>query len=237
MRTCVAVPFCALLAACSGGGIPVQSTGEPVTRTLPVSRLNGIRVSGPMEVVVTAGDTQHVEVTAQAELIDLLELKVDNGLWNITTRKDFSSREVFRVHLTVPMLNAIIVDGSGDVTCEPVFHSGKTHLEVNGSGDIRIDTLYEELAEVWIAGSGDVHLRGECDQLDARLSGSGDLRGRDLCVLHTQADLSGSGDMTIDALDTLRVRISGSGNLGYRGDPVIAERSISGSGTLGSIPE
>lgn len=237
MRPVIVALIIVVAMGCNGKTATIRGSGEPVTRTIPVSRLNGIRVSGPMDVVVTAGDTQHVEVTAQPELIDLVRLRVDNGLWNVTTSRPFSSSKEFTVHLTVPNLNAIIVDGSGDVTSEPVFNSGKTRLEVNGSGSIRVDTLYETLAEAWITGSGDIVLRGECAMLDARLTGSGDLEGRDLCATNTTADLSGSGEMTVDALDTLRVRISGSGNLRYRGNAFVAERSITGSGTLDRIME
>ncbi len=227
----------ALLAGCGTDRTPVIGTGDPQTRTIPVSRLSGIQVSGPIDVEVTAGDTQHVEVTAQRELIDLVKLKVDNGLWRITTGRPFITDKQFTVHLTVPGLNTIIVDGSGNVTSEPVFNSGKTHLEVNGSGGIAIDTLYEKLAEAWITGSGSIRLLGECDRLDARLSGSGDLMGRELCVKEADVELSGSGTMRVDVLDTLRARISGSGDLHVRGTPFIAERDLTGSGTIEMISE
>ena len=214
----------------------MEGTGETITQEIPVAMLNAIEVEGSMDVTVLRGDTQKVEVTAQPELIDLIRTKVDNGVWKIGTMKGYSSDREFTVRITVPALNTVILEGSGDVTTEGVYNTGKTHLANRGSGQIRIDTLRESLLEVLSEGSGDIVIgSGECREMNVRLTGSGGLRAGDLCATHAKAELSGSGTMVIDVLDTLTANLTGSGDLRYRGAPVVISNAV-GSGSLIAMP-
>ena len=238
MRTTTVLSLAAIfVAGCGVGQMECEKgKGGTVTREIPVAMLNAIVVEGSMDVNVLRGDTQRVEVTAQPGLIDLVKTKVDNGVWRVGTTKCFSSDEEFSIRLMVPMLNSVIVEGSGDVLSERVFNSGKTHLEVRGSGSITVDTLHERLLEIRIGGSGGIVINaGECQELDARSHGSGDVRAGGLCVRTVNADLSGSGGLLVDVLDTLTADLSGSGDLRYRGGPVIIPNSI-GSGKLIAMP-
>lgn len=225
-----------LICACGMDALRVEGTGEAVTKVVPVAMLNGITLSGSMDVTVVRGDTQRVEIKAQPELIDLVKTKVDNGMWVITTEKDYRTNKGFEVRLTVPMLNSVIVNGSGSVSSEEVYNTGKTHLEITGSGSIRIDTLRESLVEAWIEGSGGIHIgAGECRRLEARLGGSGELIAPDLCATNMTTVIPGSGSVTVDILDSLTADIRGSGGVRYRGRPVVISRST-GSGSLTALP-
>ncbi len=226
----------ASILGCGTGSSTVEGTGEAVTQVLPVALLNAITVEGSMDVIVERGDTQRVEVIAQPGIIGLVKTKVDNGMWWITTSKDYTTDKGFTVRLTVPMLNTVIVRGSGSVTSEEVYNTGKTHLEIGGSGNIRIDTLRETLVEAWIDGSGGIRIgSGECATLDARISGSGAIQAQELCATKAHVSIPGSGEMHIDVLDSLMVDVSGSGDVRYRGTPVVISSS-SGSGTITAIP-
>ena len=214
----------------------VRGTGEVMAREIPVAMLNAIIVTGSTDVTIVRGDTQRVEVIAQPELIGLVKTKVDNGVWEITTTECYSSDREFSVRLTVPMLNSVIVRGSGDVRSEEVFNTGKTHLEVSGSGNIAVDTLHEGLLEIRNAGSGDILIGGgECRRMDVRLSGSGSVQAGELCAANTKADLSGTGGLVIDVLDSLTADLSGSGDLRYRGSPIVISNTVS-SGKLIAMP-
>jgi putative autotransporter adhesin-like protein len=63
------------------------------------------------------------------------------------------------------------------------------------------------------------------------LTGSGDLELAKLPVERATVEISGSGDIEVDATRTLDVRISGSGSVAYHGNPEV-KKSISGSGGL-----
>ncbi len=230
----IALPF--VLSMGCGASLPdVEGTGEPVTKTIVVSMLNGITVDGPMDVRVTRGDTQRVQIIAQGELIDLVKTKVDNGMWKISTSKSFTTNREFTVHLTVPMLNSVVIEGSGDVMSEGVYGSGKTYLSVNGSGGIAIDTLHEGLLEVLIDGSGSIRVNGTCRELDLTGRGSGSLKGLGLAANEAGIDLEGSGDAEVTVISRLEARITGSGSLRYRGKPEV-DTKVEGSGSITALP-
>lgn len=209
----------------------VKGTGNVVTREIPVAMLNAIVVEGSTDVTVVRGDTQRVEITGQPDLIDLVKMKVDNGVWEITTTECYSSDRGLSVRLTVPMLNSVIIEGSGDVTSEEVFNTGKTHLGIYGSGSIAIDTLHEGLLEVVIDGSGSLSMHGTCRELDLRSIGSGDLRALGLAANEANVEMEGSGSVEITAISTLDAKLSGSGSLRYKGKPEVSTK-LEGSGSV-----
>jgi hypothetical protein len=64
------------------------------------------------------------------------------------------------------------------------------------------------------------------------ITGSGDYNGANLSSHQASVTCSGSGSATVQASETLKVHISGSGNVEYIGDPQITEEVVTGSGTL-----
>lgn len=213
----------------------VKGTGEVVTREIPVAMLNAIIVEGSTDVTVVRGDTQRVEITGQPELIDLIKTKVDNGVWEITTTKCWSSDHALTVRLTLPMLNSIILEGSGSVTSEQVFNTGKTHLAIKGSGSIAIDTLHEGLLDVILDGSGSVSMNGTCRELEFTSTGSGDLHALGLAANEVEIELKGSGSAEITAISELEAKLTGSGSLRYRGRPEVSTK-VEGSGSVTALP-
>ena len=209
----------------------VKGTGEVVTREIPVAMLNAIVVEGSTDVTVLRGDTQRVEITGQPELIALIKTKVDNGVWEITTTECYSSDRGLSVRLTVPMLNSVIVEGSGNVTSEEVFNTGKTRLGIHGSGSIAIDTLHEGSLEVVIDGSGSASMHGTCRELDLHSNGSGDLRAMGLAANEANVFLEGSGSAEITVISMLDAELSGSGSLRYNGKPEVSTK-LEGSGCV-----
>lgn len=224
-----------LFVGCIGDAAPVIGTGEPVTREIPVAMLNGITVDGSLDVTVVRGDTQRVEVTAQPDLIDLVKTKVDNGMWKVTTTKDYTSDREFTVRLTVPMLNTVIIEGSGNVTSGQVFNTGKTHLAVKGSGSIAIDTLHEGLLEAVNNGSGSISVNGTCRELEVTSEGSGDLHALGLAANEAEITLKGSGNAEVTVISSLEAELSGSGGLRYRGKPEVSTK-VTGSGSVTALP-
>lgn len=206
-----------------------------MTRVVPVAMLNAIVVEGSTDVTVVRGDTQRVEVTGQSELIDLIKTKVDNGVWEITTTRCFSTDREFTVRLTLPMLNSVITEGSGNVTSEEVFNTGKTHLAIKGSGNIAIDTLHEGLLEVVIEGSGSVSVNGTCRELEFLSKGSGDLRALGLAANAAEIELKGSGSAELTAISELEADLTGSGSLHYKGKPEVSTK-VEGSGSVTALP-
>ena len=86
-------------------------------------------------------------------------------------------------------------------------------------GDLKLDNVSAAGTEASVSGSGTAILTGTSQEADYRVAGSGDLFASGLQAKRVSASVSGSGDIKCHATDFLKARTSGSGNIGYKGNP------------------
>ena len=216
-------------------GKGVQGEGPRVEKELQLDDFNGIRLSMSANVYLTPGRTQSVRVSAQQNIIDLLETDVNGGIWKIDTEENIRNHSQIKIYITVPVMNYVKISGSGDVYTEGTFDNAgdDVTVAVSGSDDLQFHTNARKI-EVGISGSGDVELYGSADDMEIGVSGSGDVDAMDLTTRNCEVGISGSGTAKVHATQNLEVRVSGSGDVYYRGKPNVQSR-ISGSGDLESV--
>jgi hypothetical protein len=212
----------------------VKGTGAVVKRTLKVAQFHGIDVQGAIDVVLTQGPSQSVEVEAQANLVDLVTVDVSKGIWTITTSKGYSTDKPFIVHITSPLIDQVEVHGSGDVKSESTFAADNARLGVEGSGDIVLAFTAKSVTAD-IQGSGDIKLSGSTQTLTASVEGSGDINAKNMAAETAAVSTAGSGDITVNATGSLSASIEGSGDILYRGRPANINRSVAGSGEVRAL--
>jgi hypothetical protein len=146
---------------------------------------------------------------------------------NINTRKG--------VHLTVYFenLNSIISSGSNDITSNDIIKTDNLEVAVSGSGDISLRVDVEEL-DARVSGSGDLNFKGTADKFSAAMSGSGDIEAFALQTNSANLKISGSADITLNVKEELYARVSGSGDITYKGNPAKEDLKVSGSGEISS---
>jgi DUF4097 and DUF4098 domain-containing protein YvlB len=212
----------------------VQGAGNVVRKPLAVQAFHGVRVEGALDVVITPASVQQVEVEAQENLVGLLTTSVQGGVWTIATSKGYSTNKPFVVHIRVPVIDVVELDGSGNVKADGSFTAGAVKLLVNGSGDIDM-AFAASSVDVQLQGSGDVNLAGTSAQVSVAVAGSGDINARNLRAESVQASVSGSGDITVHASKRLKAVIAGSGDITYSGDPATVDTSMDGSGEVRAL--
>jgi hypothetical protein len=217
--------------ACGPWGDQVVGTGEVIRKPLTVPAFNGIEVDGSLNVVVREGDLQRVEVEGQHALVDLIELDVRKGIWEIGTSKGYTTDRPFTVFITVPVLDHIAILGSGSVDAENVFGAGKTVLSNKGSGDLEATNVNEQRLITYLLGSGNVDITGTAANFDGQVQGSGNIEALGLSSGTANVVIQGSGDIALTAIEQLSATVEGSGNVRYRGKPRVSSR-ILGSGTV-----
>lgn len=212
----------------------VKGTGDPVKKDLQVAAFHGINVMGALDVRLTRAEATQVTVEGQANLIDLVETTVNDGVWTITTSKCYSTDKPFVVHISLPVIDHVHVQGSGDVTGSGAFEMEKAVLSVQGSGDIKLHVNAEHL-EASVQGSGDINLQGNAARFECGIQGSGDVKAADLKTEHTKANVTGSGDVSVSVSASLDASVTGSGNVRYRGNPPEVHSNVTGSGDVAPL--
>ncbi len=212
----------------------ISGTGVAARKAIEVAAFHGFTVQGSMEVLLEKGNAQSVEVEAQPNIAALLVTEVKNGIWSIHTKDCFKTDKPFIVHITMPSVDMISVQGSGDVKSTDSFTPMNLEVDVQGSGEIHMNVDTKRV-KATVQGSGDIGLKGTCGVLDATVQGSGDIDAIELVSTNATVGIAGSGDISVQASEHLQVSIAGSGDVNYRGKPAELDKTINGSGELKQV--
>lgn len=203
-----ALPVAAAVVALAGCAI--DDGGPRTTQSRQVAAFTRIDNLGAAQLRVHVGEPRSVRVEAGRHVIGDVRTEVHSGMLQVTYEHDgFWHRHVV-VDVSVPRLDRIAVEGSGDVDADGI------------AGDalqLRTD------------GSGDITAQGRVDRLALDINGSGDSDLSDLAAGEANVSVGGSGDADVRAGRRLDVAIDGSGDVRYHGHPALTRR-INGSGSV-----
>jgi hypothetical protein len=85
------------------------------------------------------------------------------------------------------------------------------------------------------SGSSDVDVAGTAKRQFLSISGSSKINAFDLKSEESKVNISGSGNVNINVTQSLEARVSGSGDIRYRGNPDIRNIQVSGSGNIKKV--
>ncbi|WP_280150894.1 DUF2807 domain-containing protein [Piscinibacter sp. XHJ-5] len=135
----------------------------------------------------------------------------------------------FRVELN--RLARLETRGSGSVRIGPLSASDLS-LRLAGSEELQCEELRARLLEVRLEGAGEVRIgAGEVERQAVVIAGSGRYIAPGLASRRAELAIDGSGDMSVAVSGELHVRIAGSGEVVYRGDPRVV-KTITGAGDV-----
>lgn len=222
----------AQVALSGDAGERVEGSGNVVDDARSVSGFSKLTVNGPVDVRVTAADTEAVVVRADDNIAPLIETAVLGSTLVIGLRRGSSFRTRSRVEVQVraKALQAVTLRGGGDVKVDRI-DAEVFEATLQGSGDINIGQLRARAVAASVAGNGDLRARGVADTLGVVIDGNGDVYFADLVAATVAVSIRGNGDARVHATDSLQVSISGAGDVRYRGAPKIT-KSIRGSGSV-----
>jgi hypothetical protein len=218
-----------------GGGGPaafVFDDGARDNRTYDVAEFQRVSTVGPQDIVITYGETPSVRAEGSAQALNMLEVAVVDGALTIRPRSEgwqWAWPRLARTtyFVTVPRLDAVALDGSGDVRVDKV-EAESFRASVSGpGGDLSIDSLTAGEADFTINGTGSIAAKGTARATRVEISGPGNLRGNGLRSQTADVSVSGPGDAELTVDDIARIFASGPAEVDIAGT---ARCSVSESG-------
>lgn len=244
------------LASCGKDKWPcVDGKGEVITESRDKSGFTEISNEIEATVYITQGAEFAVTVEAQSNLIQEVVTRVTGNTLEIYSEHCIGSGEPVIVRVTLPVLSAVDVSGSGAVFVQSAFNTSSFAIDVSGSGSLTgIDSIFAGDVQLDVSGSGSINmilattsvtadisgsgsitLGGYGSSINQEISGSGKMHNYGFLVANAYVSISGSGNLELNATDLIDGDISGSGDIYYKNTPVI-NVDISGSGSLIHIP-
>lgn len=233
--TTLIVLLIALNSCTAQWGKRIKGNGNITTIKKSVGDYESLDMAGFFDVKLIEGKEGNITITGEENLLEYIVTEVKDGKLILKTEKGVnlqpSHRNGIKITIPVEQINSVYLSGSGDITSEKTLTADSFKATISGSGDISLDLAVKEL-KTSISGSGDIELTGNTDTFDLSISGSGDIDAFRLAANHVDVSVSGSGDIEVTANKSIKARVSGSGDINYRGNPEKVDTKSSGSGDI-----
>jgi hypothetical protein len=231
----IIIAFITAVFIASGCVVNIQDSitgdGKVVTQTRTVSEFTGIKVGAGIDVFLTQGEPQHVEVEADENLQEWIRTEVEGDVLHIFTDKTIRLAKTKRVNITCKTINKIDVSSAGDVTGLSRFKTNKLDIDMSSAGDLKFEVEADEV-EISLSSAGNAELKGLTRVLKADLSSAGDLNAFELEAKIGDVTVSSAGNARVFVTDEASFRSSSAGNINYKGEPKIKEIHTSSAGSV-----
>ena len=197
-----------------------------------------------------------LEITTDENIMPYLTTEVRDGNLRIRVKKGYAiSPTQLDFHATSKELERISVSGGGNFYLKSSLKGDKleagvsgggdlylnepvtmkqVELGVSGGGDLEAKRLACDYLEAGVSGGGDLDLGGNAKEAEMGVSGGGDLHAYDMVVNDLTCGVSGGGTAKVHAVDNLKAKVCGGGDLYYKGNPN-ADTSARGGGGVHKV--
>jgi hypothetical protein len=186
----------------------IHGSGENTTEIRKLAEFSKIESRIGANINIIRSNNPEISITVQPNLIPYIHTNVINGKLIITTGEyTIRTLKSITIDIEIPMVEEIVQSGAGDIRCDcPV-------------------------SRIVLCGAGNISCKGECSSTNVRLSGSGNVDLLGMFVKQGDVNISGSGNVKMNASEHLDVSISGFGNVYYKGSPYL-NKEVSGIGSI-----
>ena len=216
-------------------GKSVKGNGELETITRNVGDYDEISVAGFFDVTLVAGNEGELTIEGESNLLEYIETEVNGDKLTIKVKNKQNLKTSWGkdIKIRVPFrdLNQVSLSGSGEIMSTDVIKANNFRVSVSGSGDINL-VVEASSTESRVTGSGDLVLRGSTRDHETSVTGSGDLEAGRFKADNVDAKVTGSGDIRVSCDKSIRARVTGSGDIEYVGNPTKQDTKVSGSGDI-----
>lgn len=203
--TLIAYPALGVTSGCTEGD------GNIKTETRDLPSFVGIAVDGAFDVRVTCGRKQLVQITADANLLPLITTRVNTNILTIDTNRSICTKSDLLITVALPDIEQATVSGASEMTI--------TRID-NRKFDLKSD------------GAGDISISGKTGLFSASLTGSTDLKARQLIAETVQISIHDAGEGTVYATQKLDAAVNGAASVTYFGNPKTVMKQADDAGEI-----
>ena len=216
----------------------VEGSGRAATKKWAVTGTTEVWFASVGDLVATAGDKDELRISADDNILPLLEVSIKDGVLTLGIKpgSSFRTKTPIKYQLTIrKKLTRFGVIGSGNATIDGSVVAENFDARVSGSGDLAVRKAKYKTIAVTVSGSGNATAEGTAGRLTAAVDGSGDVNASELKVTDADVRINGSGDATVWVTKSLIGMVNGSGNLTYKGNPGAVQAQANGSGAIRAL--
>ena len=203
----------------------VAGSGEMTTEFRPVEGFDRVMLAGQGAITLTIGDEERLSIATDANLLDLIETSVRDGVLEIRTAPglDIAPSRSVMYDIGATDLASVEISGAGSITIDR-WSTESSRVVLSGVGEIQIGSLDATTLEVDHGGVGSITIVGRVVDQIVTVSGVGDYNAGDLESATASVDASGAGAATIWVTGTLAIAASDSSSVEFFGSPDLSQQ-------------
>ena len=224
--------ICAALVLRGWPGV-LTGSGNLETKEYAFTNFTRVEVSSAFEFEIKQSSSYSINVTADDNVIDRVQVSQDGQTLKITVG---GAPTIFRsvtlkASVTMPELGGLAVSGACSGTVSNFNSTEAVSIAVSGASRVTGDITAADI-EFDISGASTVQLEGSADDMVAVVSGACTFNLGDFTVNNADVNISGASTGTINLDGRLDANVSGVSTLLYIGDPTMGTIDVSGYSTL-----
>lgn len=216
----------------------VKGTGENITIERTIENFTELEIDGAFKVTIEQDrnlDKPQIILIGQQNIIDKINTNVKGGKLNI----EFSERcyqvdEVIEIHIKIIDIKSIEADGASNIKALSLIKSDNLDLDVDGAANIEMELRTKDL-KINADGAASFKLSGKADEMNIKIDGAGSVKAFDLLTNAVDVKVDGAGVCEVNVRDELDVKITGIGEVKYKGSPKDFNQSINGAGKVTKV--
>jgi putative autotransporter adhesin-like protein len=197
-----------LFAGCRWVG--VRGNGNIKTDERTIDAFANIRASGGFKIEWQDG-APAFRITTDENLLPYIDSDVDGDTLRLRTREHVWPTHGIKVVISSPTRVGARISGAVQLTAHQLS-GAKFAFESTGASHVKLD--------------------GRIDQLFADMTGASELNASDLQTRTAEISTTGAAEAEIAVSETLKVAITGAGEVTYAGNPKTVEKHITGAGSI-----
>jgi hypothetical protein len=214
----------------------ISGNGNTTTIERTTSDYDHISISGSFDIELVEGREGKIILEGEENILSHIITEVNNNKLVIKVEKGYNlNPSIWKkgISITIPIerINSLVLSGSGDIVGKTTIRTEHFETSMSGSGNIAL-SLDAQSVKASMSGSGDMSLSGNTSNFEVNISGSGDVHAYDLIADNVYATVSGSANIEVTANQKIDAKVSGSGDIDYRGNPKKVSSKVSGSGDI-----
>ena len=221
----------------------IRGNGRVTKENRSVGNFDAINIGGEVNVFLTQGTKNSIEIEADENLHQYIVTEVQGGKLTIKNEKDIKDAEALNVYVEFKEIDELHGGGATDIIAYTAISissnfdlsaSGAVDIELkkglkcgdlkvgsSGASDLYIKKLDAKDVDAHASGSSDLVMDGSANSIYLSASGSSDIEAKDLVVKTADITASGSSDISINVTERISAEASGSSDIYYRGNPEI----------------
>jgi len=190
-----------------------------------------IRAARGLDVIITQGTSESVSVEADENLQDIIVVKVEGNLLNITTTENIASSASKKVYVTFDDLSKVISESGSDIHSTGTISAENLDIESSSGSDIELTINANQVSCDSSSGS-EIKLSGKANSIYAQASSGADIETEELETQSAHAKASSGADITVNTTTELNANVSSGGTVKYKGNPTTVNKKDSTSGSI-----